>query len=72
MAQSRLGARGVKGRANGLKLKPGQKVVVMVGGYRVVGQLLHPEKPGFPDRAWIVVFGDGMADVFKLEEMGAV
>jgi hypothetical protein len=59
----------MEGERAGLKPRPGLKVAVTVGGRRTEGQLLHPERPGYPDGAWVVVFDDGMADAFGLEEM---
>ena len=58
-------------KREGLKLRPGLKVTVTVGGRRTEGQLLHPERPGYPDGSWVVVFDDGMADIFKRKEMEA-
>jgi hypothetical protein len=55
----------------GLKPRPGQKVAVTVGGRRIEGQLLHPKKPGCPGGAWVIVFDDGMAEVFGQAEMEA-
>ena len=59
----------MEGERAKLQPRPGLKVTVTVDGRKVEGRLLHPERPGFPDGAWVVVFDDGMAGVFKLGEM---
>lgn len=48
-------------------IKPGQRVLTPKGQ----GQVLYPERPGHPEKAWVVVIGK-TGYIFKQEDMEVV
>lgn len=48
-------------------VKPGQRVQTPKGR----GQVLHPERPGYPEKRWVVVIGK-TGHIIKQEDMVVV